>query len=61
MHRSTARILTTHVGSLVRPGPIAEVLRAESLGQPYDEAAFERILSNARAMFDGRLVDCVAV
>jgi 5-methyltetrahydropteroyltriglutamate--homocysteine methyltransferase len=47
--RSTARILTTHVGSLVRPGPIAEVLRAESLGQPYDEAAFERILGPAVA------------
>lgn len=24
MQRSTARILTTHVGSLIRPGPIAE-------------------------------------
>jgi 5-methyltetrahydropteroyltriglutamate--homocysteine methyltransferase len=49
MQTSTARTLTTHVGSLIRPGPIAEVLRAESLGQPYDEAAFERILSPAVA------------
>ncbi|MBV9597828.1 MAG: cobalamin-independent methionine synthase II family protein [Chloroflexi bacterium] len=49
MQRSTERILTTHVGSLVRPGAIAEVLRAESLGQPYDAAAFERILAPAVA------------
>ena len=47
MKRSAHRILTTHVGSLVRPGPIAEVLRVESLGQPYDAAAFERILAPA--------------
>lgn len=49
MHRSNSRILTTHVGSLVRPGPIAEVLRAESLGQAIDEGAFERILEPAVA------------
>ena len=42
--------MTTHVGSLIRPGPIAEVLRAESLfGQAFDEAAFERILEPAVA------------
>jgi 5-methyltetrahydropteroyltriglutamate--homocysteine methyltransferase len=49
MHRSSARILTTHVGSLVRPGPIAEVLRAESLGQAIDGGAFEHILGPAVA------------
>jgi 5-methyltetrahydropteroyltriglutamate--homocysteine methyltransferase len=49
MNRSSSRVLTTHVGSLVRPGPIAEVLRAESLGQPIDEGAFERILGPAVA------------
>ena len=31
---------------------------SETIGEP-DRATFERILSNARAMFDGRLVDCV--
>jgi len=31
---------------------------SETIGEP-DGATFERILSNARAMFDGRLVDCV--
>lgn len=49
VQRSNERVLTTHVGSLTRPGPIAEVLRAESLGQPFDEAAFERILGPAVA------------
>jgi 5-methyltetrahydropteroyltriglutamate--homocysteine methyltransferase len=49
MNRSSSRVLTTHVGSLVRPGQIAEVLRAESLGQPIDENAFERILGPAVA------------
>jgi 5-methyltetrahydropteroyltriglutamate--homocysteine methyltransferase len=44
MERSSARILTTHVGSLVRPGAIAEVLRAESLGQEFDATAFEATL-----------------
>ena len=49
MKQSSERILTTHVGSLTRSGAIAEVLRIESLGQPYDEAAFERILEPAVA------------
>ncbi|MGH2584126.1 MAG: cobalamin-independent methionine synthase II family protein [Dehalococcoidia bacterium] len=40
MKRSTERILTTHAGSLVRPPEIIEVLKAESLGQPYDQASF---------------------
>jgi 5-methyltetrahydropteroyltriglutamate--homocysteine methyltransferase len=35
------------VGSLVRPGPVAEFLRAESLGQRYDAADFERLLGPA--------------
>jgi glycerol-3-phosphate dehydrogenase len=31
---------------------------SEAIGES-DRAIFERILSNARAMFDGRIVDCV--
>jgi 5-methyltetrahydropteroyltriglutamate--homocysteine methyltransferase len=49
MKGSAQRILTTHVGSLVRPGPIAEVQRTESLGRAFDEAEFERILRPAVA------------
>ena len=36
---SPNRILTTHVGSLVRPPKLAEFLRKIEDGQPYDEAA----------------------
>jgi 5-methyltetrahydropteroyltriglutamate--homocysteine methyltransferase len=42
--RSTDRILVTHVGSLVRPAAIRDVLWARDHGQPYDEGAYEKIL-----------------
>jgi 5-methyltetrahydropteroyltriglutamate--homocysteine methyltransferase len=38
MKRSDDRILTTHVGSLVRPASIVLAMRAKEAGQPYDEA-----------------------
>jgi len=37
MKRSTDRILTTHVGSLVRPPDLLEKLRPKETGQPYDQ------------------------
>ena len=37
MQRSTDRILTTHVGSLVRPQGLVELMRAKENGQPYDQ------------------------
>lgn len=45
MNRSQERVLTTHVGSLVRPGPIRRALRDEQLGRPFDRAAYERSLA----------------
>ena len=39
MKNSKERILTTHVGSLVRPPEIIEAMRAKETGQPYDEQA----------------------
>ena len=44
MKRSTEKILVTHVGSLVRPMSIRNVLSARDHGQPYDEAAYEKLL-----------------
>ena len=44
MQRSTDRILVTHVGSLVRPMAIRDILAARDHGQPYDEAAYEKTL-----------------
>jgi 5-methyltetrahydropteroyltriglutamate--homocysteine methyltransferase len=43
------RILTTHVGSLIRPPELQELLKAQRDKQPYDTAAF-----------DACLHDCVA-
>ncbi|HEU0072616.1 MAG TPA: hypothetical protein VFS30_01260, partial [Dehalococcoidia bacterium] len=37
MRRSENRILTTHVGSLVRPASIVVAMRAKEAGQAYDE------------------------
>ena len=38
------RILTTHVGSLVRPRQLVEFLHKIEDRQPYDQAAYERCL-----------------
>ncbi len=44
MKRSTDRTLVTHVGSLVRPMSIRNILSARDHGEPYDEAAYEKTL-----------------
>jgi 5-methyltetrahydropteroyltriglutamate--homocysteine methyltransferase len=49
MKRSTERILTTHVGSLIRPQPLQEFLRAKQAGKPFDERAYERCLTESVA------------
>jgi 5-methyltetrahydropteroyltriglutamate--homocysteine methyltransferase len=40
MQRSKDRILTTHVGSLPRPGDLLELIRAKLAGAGVDESAF---------------------
>ncbi len=42
---SDDRILTTHVGSLIRPPKLIEFWRSIEDGKPYDEAAFEACLA----------------
>jgi 5-methyltetrahydropteroyltriglutamate--homocysteine methyltransferase len=49
MKRSTDRILTTHVGSLIRPHALLEFLSAKEAGRPYDEAAYARCLKDSVA------------
>jgi 5-methyltetrahydropteroyltriglutamate--homocysteine methyltransferase len=49
MKRSTERILTSHVGSLIRPPELIELLRAQQEHRPVDEAAFAKCLTNAVA------------
>ena len=46
MKRSTERILTTHVGSLVRPPEILEVILSRAAGRETDRDAFERMVSD---------------
>src|SRR5260221_3463640 len=41
MKRSTKRMLTTHVGSLIRPKPLQDLLRARQNGQSDDRAYTE--------------------
>jgi 5-methyltetrahydropteroyltriglutamate--homocysteine methyltransferase len=47
--RSTSRILTTHVGSLIRPPEILDFLRAKQRGEKYDEAAYAKCLKDSVA------------
>jgi len=49
MKRSVDRILTTHVGSLIRPQPLQEVLRAKQAGKPFDQQAYDRCLTRSVA------------
>lgn len=49
MKRSSDRILTTHVGSLIRPPALQEFLRAKQAGKPYDRAAYDTCLKSSVA------------
>ena len=49
MKRSSDRILTTHVGSLIRPPALQDFLRAKQAGKPYDKAAYEACLKQSVA------------
>jgi 5-methyltetrahydropteroyltriglutamate--homocysteine methyltransferase len=57
MKRSTDRILTTHVGSLIRPPELQEFLRAKQAGRPVDQKAHERCLRDAVALIVRRQAD----
>ncbi len=49
MKRSSDRILTTHVGSLIRPPALQDFLRARQAGKPYDRSAYEACLTDSVA------------
>src|SRR5271169_4330011 len=46
---NAGRILTTHVGSLIRPPNLQEFLKAQRDREPYDHAAFDACLHDAVA------------
>jgi 5-methyltetrahydropteroyltriglutamate--homocysteine methyltransferase len=54
MKRSTDRILTTHVGSLIRPAALQDIMRAKQGDKPYDQAAYETCLKQSVADVVGR-------
>jgi 5-methyltetrahydropteroyltriglutamate--homocysteine methyltransferase len=47
MKRSTSRILTTHVGSLIRPPRLLEFARARQSGEAIDERAYHSCLRDS--------------
>ncbi len=49
MKRSTDRILTTHVGSLIRPQPLQQFLRSQQEGEPFDRPAYDLCLAQSVA------------
>ena len=49
MQRSTERILTTHVGSLVKPDNLQDIIAARETGLPYDAAALSARVTSAVA------------
>jgi len=49
MKHSIDRILTTHVGSLIRPEPLQQFLRLKQAGKPFDEAAYQKCLTDSVA------------
>ncbi len=49
MKHSTDRILTSHVGSLIRPPALQDFLRARQAGKPYDQQAYQTCLTQSVA------------
>jgi 5-methyltetrahydropteroyltriglutamate--homocysteine methyltransferase len=49
MKRSTDRILTSHVGSLIRPPELQAQIRAKQSGKGFDEKAFDATLTHCVA------------
>jgi 5-methyltetrahydropteroyltriglutamate--homocysteine methyltransferase len=49
MQRSTERILTTHVGSLIRPPELQDFLRAKQAGAAFDRKAYDQCLTRSVA------------
>ncbi|HTQ84066.1 MAG TPA: cobalamin-independent methionine synthase II family protein [Pseudolabrys sp.] len=49
MKHSSDRILTTHVGSLIRPPALQDFLRLKQAGKPYDHKAYDMCLTESVA------------
>ena len=58
MQRSSARILTTHCGSLPRPNDLLDLMKAKIDGAPYDAGAYAARVRSAVAEIVRQQVDC---
>ena len=47
MKNSSSRILTTHVGSLVRPPALVEVMKVKESGQSYDRGELAGLICDS--------------
>src|SRR4051812_29564596 len=57
IQQNVERIRTTHVGSLPRPVPVLDLMKARAAGQPVDPAAFDREVAKACEDIVARQVD----
>ena len=58
IQKNTDRIQTTHIGSLPRPHPLLDMMKAKLSGGRYDENAFAALLSKSVAESVRKQVDC---
>jgi 5-methyltetrahydropteroyltriglutamate--homocysteine methyltransferase len=58
IQQNTARIQTTHIGSLPRPHHLLDQLKAKFSGQAFDQKAFDAALRQAVVDVVRRQVDC---
>jgi 5-methyltetrahydropteroyltriglutamate--homocysteine methyltransferase len=58
MKRSTDRILTTHTGSLARPRPLLDLMKAKEHGEPYDPTAYDSTVRGAVSDVVRRQAEC---
>jgi len=56
MNRSNDRILTTHVGSLVRPDDLVEFLRLQDEGKTFEERSFQNCLRRSVSQVANRQI-----
>lgn len=47
MKRSSEKIVTTHCGSLARPAPLLDLMRAKALGDPFDDESYDGAVRGA--------------
>ena len=53
----TEKILTTHVGSLIRPAALLDFIRKKQDGLPYDQPGYEKTLRDSVAAVVQRQVE----